>query len=104
MHEVQDMPPSVNRFYMLVHPGTPQQTRIPFSLSECDIERAIEDGMANAGDGLFTQLADTAYYMVVTRRVCQDTRLLSAPWVVVHNGVIVGRNARAANVTIRDVS
>ena len=97
-----DMPPSTNRFVMLVCPGTARQARIPFVLSEGDVESAIEDGMANPDDPLDQQLADTAHYMVVTRKVCQDARLLSCPWIVVHNGVIVGRNALAADISLKD--
>jgi len=101
-HEAIDMPLSTNRFVMLVCPGTSRQARIPFSLSEGDVENAIEDGVTSPDDPLDKQLADTAYYMVVTRRVCQDTRLLSCPWIVVCNGQIIGRNALAADISLTD--
>ena len=93
----------VNKFALIISPRTIHRTTLRFSLTERDLDDALSDGMASAQDSFDRQLSNTAYYMVITRRVCKDSRLVSQPWVVVRNGFIIGRNARAAHVSHGDI-
>ena len=92
-----------NRFSLIISPRTIHRTTLRFSLTERDLDDALSDGMASAEDPFDRQLSDTAYYMVITRRVCKDSRLVSQPWVVVRNGFIIGRNARAVHISNGDI-
>jgi len=94
----------INNFALIIDPRHKHICVMPFALTERDLDDALSDGMASAEDGFDQQLSDTAYYMVITRRVCADKRMVSRPWVVVRNGRIIGRNVRAAHVSNGDIA
>jgi hypothetical protein len=90
--------------YLLFHPGTDHEERIPFSVSEANIDDALDYGRAERGMSFNQQMDATAYHMVLDLNVCRDAeRISSEPWVIVRDGRIVGRNHLAMSVREDDL-
>ncbi len=90
-------------YQLILDPGSDVEERIPFTISEADLEDAIDMGRAERSDPFDRQISACAYHMVVERRVCQDERLFDSAWVVVRDGKIIARNAGAMDVTQDDL-
>ena len=91
-------------YQLVLNPGDDDQQRIAFTVSEADVDDALDYGRAERGDPLDQQLADAAYHMVMTGRVTPIDRVTDEPWVLVRDGRIAARNAAAADVTEADLA
>jgi len=92
--------PTTNRSFQLVFdPGTEDEARIAFTISEADIDDAIDYGRVERGEPFESQIEGAAYHMVMNQRVCADERIFERGWVVLHGGAIIARNHMAASIT-----
>ena len=91
--------------YLLFHPGSDHEERIPFSVSEASIDDAIDYGRAERAMPFNEQIDATAYHMVLELHVCRDAeRIGNEPWVIVRDRRIIGRNHLAMGVREDDLS
>lgn len=88
-------------FTLILHPGEPVQERIGFTMSEADLDDAEDYGRANGNDDLQKRLRDAAYHKVLELDI--TPRILDEPWVLLHEGTIVGRNHLAAGISEEDI-
>ncbi len=87
---------------LVIDPGGDGQRRVPFTVSEADVDDAIDYGRAERDAPLADQFDAAAYHMVLELRVCTGDDI-ELPWVLVRNGRIVGRNAAAMGVSESDL-
>ena len=92
-----------SKFALVFDPGTEDECRVPFSLSEADLDDAIDYGRVERDDPFDVQLSRCAYHMVMELRVCDDERIFERPWVVVRSGSIIAWNHLAMGVTEADL-
>ena len=91
--------------YLLFHPGSDHEERIPFSMSEANIDDALDYGRVERAMQFNEKIDATAYHMVLELNVCRDVeRISSEPWVIVRDGRIAGRNHLAMSVREDDLS
>ena len=62
-------PVSNSGFQLVFNPGQAAAQRIPFSISESDIEDALDYGRVERHEPFDKQLSDTAYHMVLASPV-----------------------------------
>jgi len=90
--------------FLLFNPATDDEERIPFTVSEANIDDAIAYGHAERTKSLSQQIDATAYHMVLQLEVCTDVeRICDEPWVIVRDGRIIGRNLLAAHIQNDDL-
>ena len=91
-------------YQLVLNPGADNQERIALTVSEADIDDAVDYGRAEAGDPIEKQMVDAAYHAVMEGRVRPVDRVCDEPWVLVHRGTIVARNAAASGVSESDLA
>lgn len=92
-------------YELIFNPGTDEQERIAFTVSEADLENALDYGRAEASDSIQKQMANAAYHKVMDLGVCDDVeRVCEEPWVVVQRGRIIARNVQAIDITEADLA
>jgi hypothetical protein len=77
-------------FSLVLDPNGKNPQRIPFTVSEGDIEDAIDFGRVKRSDPLDKQIKDAAYHKVMELAV--DRRVLDSFWLLVCNGEVIARN------------
>jgi len=91
--------------YLLFNPGTECEERFPFTVSEANIDDALDYGRAERDMTFDQQIDSTAYHLVLELDVCRDAeRIGREPWVIVRDGRIIGRNHLAVNFQADDLS
>ena len=88
---------------LVFNPGDDAEKRITFTVSESDIDDAVDFGRARTADPLDLQISDAAYHKVMDQRVCRDERIFELPWVILRDGRIIARNHMAMGVTEADL-
>jgi hypothetical protein len=92
-------------FQLVFHPADDDRERIPFTVSEADLDDAVDVGRAERSQSLAQRMRAAAYHMVLELRVCRDVERISGePWVLLQNGKIVARNHLAAGVRDEDLA
>ena len=95
----------VTMLYLVFHPATDDEERIPFSVSEGNIDDALDYGRAEHEMSINGQIDATANHMVLELDVCDDSeRIGGEPWVIVRDGRIIGRNHLAMGITEDDLA
>ncbi len=81
-------------FELVFHSGDKSEERIPFTVSEKDLDDGMDYGMVEPAETLLGQSRQAAYYMVLDLRVCSDVEKLGGqPWILVTDGDIICQNA-----------
>jgi hypothetical protein len=79
------------KFNLVLNPDTNSAESIPFSVSEADIDDAIDFGRVERGDSLEKQINDAACHKVMELRVTR--RILHEPWALERDGSRVAASA-----------
>lgn len=91
-------------FELVFHPGTHKQERIAFTVSEADLDAALDYGRAERNTPFQEQMLAAAYHKVLELNVCNDVeRIAGEPWVIARSGRIIGRNVGAIDLSEDDL-
>jgi hypothetical protein len=89
---------------LIFNPATDREERIPFTVSEANLEDALDYGRAERDMPFDEQIDATAYHMVLDLNVCADPeRISSEPWVIVRDNRVIGRNHLIAEIDDEDL-
>ena len=91
-------------FELVFNPGTDRVERLPFTVSEAQLEDGIDVGRVETDKPFDEQLRQCAYHMVLELQVCNKIdRISEEPWVLVCRGKIFRRNHLAMGITEHDL-
>src|SRR5688572_971821 len=92
-------------YELIFNPGTIKEEHIAFAVSEADLENALDEGTAEAGDAFEKQMSDAACHRVMHLNVCTEAdRICEQPWVLVQRGSIIACNGQAIDITESDLA
>ena len=85
-------------FALIFNPGTDEEERFAFTVSEGDVQEALECQRARKIDPINKQLSSGAFHKVMELRVCPDReRLYREAWIIYRNDRPIGLNDAALN-------
>lgn len=77
-------------YTLVLHPDEENEERIPFSVSEHDLDGAVDYGRSNSDGSMEQQMNETAIHKIIELEI--DERIIEHPWILFKGGTELARN------------